>query len=41
MSLAEPLIAASLKREMKTAFRLLKDLLENRTLAVASRPATP
>jgi uncharacterized protein YndB with AHSA1/START domain len=41
MSLAEPLIAATLKREMKAAFRLLKDLLENRTLAVASRPATP
>jgi uncharacterized protein YndB with AHSA1/START domain len=33
MSLAEPLIAAGLKREMKAAFRVLKDLLESRTLA--------
>ena len=31
MSLAEPLIAAGLKREMKAAFRALKDLLENRS----------
>jgi uncharacterized protein YndB with AHSA1/START domain len=29
VSLAEPLIAAGLKREMKTAFRVLKDLLES------------
>lgn len=29
--LAEPLIAAGLKREMKTAFRVLKDLLERGT----------
>jgi hypothetical protein len=35
MSLAEPLIAAGLKREMKAAFRVLKDLLESRTLAIA------
>jgi len=41
MSLAEPLIAAGLKREMKTAFGVLKDLLEDRSFAVASRPATP
>jgi uncharacterized protein YndB with AHSA1/START domain len=36
MSLAEPLIAAGLKREMKAAFRLLKDLLETPTLATVS-----
>jgi uncharacterized protein YndB with AHSA1/START domain len=41
MSLAEPLIAAGLKREMKTAFGVLKDLLEDRSFAIASRPATP
>jgi uncharacterized protein YndB with AHSA1/START domain len=31
LSLAEPLIAAGLKREMKAAFRVLKDLLERRS----------
>ena len=36
VSLAEPLIAAGLKREMKAAFRLLKDLLETPTLATVS-----
>jgi uncharacterized protein YndB with AHSA1/START domain len=41
MSLAEPLIAAGLKREMKAASRVLKELLENRTLAISPRPATP
>jgi uncharacterized protein YndB with AHSA1/START domain len=41
MSLAEPLIAAGLRREMKTGFRVLKSLLEDRTIAIASRPATP
>jgi uncharacterized protein YndB with AHSA1/START domain len=41
MSLAEPLIAAGLKREMKAASRLLKDLLENQARAIASQPATP
>jgi uncharacterized protein YndB with AHSA1/START domain len=35
MGLAEPLIAAGLKREMKAAFPVLKDLLESRTLANA------
>ena len=40
MSLAEPVIAAGLKREMKAAFRALKDLLENRAMAISSRPAT-
>jgi uncharacterized protein YndB with AHSA1/START domain len=41
MSLAEPLIAAGLRREMKAAFRALKNLLENPAFAVSSRPATP
>jgi uncharacterized protein YndB with AHSA1/START domain len=41
MSLAEPLIAAGLKREMKTAFRVLKDLLESRPFATASQATTP
>jgi uncharacterized protein YndB with AHSA1/START domain len=41
MSLAEPLIAAGLKREMKAAFRVLKSLLEDQTFAIATRPATP
>jgi uncharacterized protein YndB with AHSA1/START domain len=41
VSLAEPLIAAGLKREMKAAFRVLKGLLEDRTFAIATRPATP
>jgi uncharacterized protein YndB with AHSA1/START domain len=35
LSLAEPLIAAGLRREMRTAFRALKDLLESPTLATA------
>jgi len=34
--LAEPLIAASLRREMRAGFRTLKDLLENRVVAVSS-----
>ena len=33
---AEPLIAASLRREMGAAFPALKDLLENRVAAVSS-----
>jgi uncharacterized protein YndB with AHSA1/START domain len=41
MSLAEPLIAAGLKREMKAATRALKDLLENDAPAIASQAATP
>ena len=41
LSLAEPLIAAGLRREMKAAFRVLKTLLEDRTFAVASHPTTP
>ena len=41
MSIAEPLIAAGLKREMEAASRLLKDLLENQARPVASQPATP
>jgi uncharacterized protein YndB with AHSA1/START domain len=41
MSLAEPLIAAGLRREMKTAFGVLKSLLENPTFATTSSPATP
>jgi uncharacterized protein YndB with AHSA1/START domain len=41
MSIAEPLIAAGLKREMKAASRLLKDLLENQARPIASQPATP
>lgn len=36
---AEPLIAASLRREMRAAFPALKDMLENRVAAVS--PATP
>lgn len=35
--LAEPLIAASLRREMKAGFAELKDLLENRAVAVSSQ----
>jgi uncharacterized protein YndB with AHSA1/START domain len=40
MSLAEPLIAAGLRREMKAASRALKDLLESRKVSIAPRPAT-
>ena len=38
--LAEPLIAAGLRREMKAAFGVLKDLLENGAVAILSHPAT-
>jgi uncharacterized protein YndB with AHSA1/START domain len=41
LSLAEPLIAAGLRREMKAASRLLKSLLENPKIAIAPRRATP
>jgi uncharacterized protein YndB with AHSA1/START domain len=41
MSLAEPLIAASLRREVKAAIPVLKDLLENQRVAIVPRPATP
>ena len=41
LSLAEPLIAAGLKREMKAALGVLKGLLEERAFAVASRATTP
>ena len=41
MSLAEPLIAAGLRREMKAAFPALKELLENRSFVISTRPATP
>jgi uncharacterized protein YndB with AHSA1/START domain len=41
LSLAEPLIAAGLRREMKAASRVLKDLLESPNVAIAPRPATP
>jgi uncharacterized protein YndB with AHSA1/START domain len=41
MSLAEPLIAAGLRREMKAAFPVLKELLENRSFVISTRPATP
>jgi hypothetical protein len=41
LSLAEPLIAAGLRREMKAASRVLKDLLERPNVAIAPRPATP
>ena len=40
LSLAEPLIAAGLRREMKAAIPVLKDLLENQKAALAPRPAT-
>ena len=40
VSLAEPLIAAGLRREMKAAIPVLKDLLENQKVAIAPRPAT-
>jgi uncharacterized protein YndB with AHSA1/START domain len=40
LSLAEPLIAAGLRREMKAAIPVLKELLENQKVAIASRPAT-
>ena len=36
MSLAEPLIAASLRREMEAGFGELKDLLENRAAKIPS-----
>ena len=41
LSLAEPLIAASLRREVKAAIPVLKDLLENQRVAIVPRPATP
>ena len=41
LSLAEPLIAAGLRREMNAAIPVLKDLLENQKVAFAPRPATP
>ena len=41
LSLAEPLIAAGLRREMKAAIPVLKDLLENQKVAMVVRPATP
>jgi uncharacterized protein YndB with AHSA1/START domain len=41
MNLAEPLIAAGLRREMRAAFQVLKDLLENRAFVVSPRPVTP
>jgi len=41
MSLAEPLIAAGLRREMKAASRALKDLLETPKVEITARPATP
>jgi uncharacterized protein YndB with AHSA1/START domain len=40
LRIAEPLIAAGLKRDMKAAFRALKDLLESRSAATATRHAT-
>ena len=40
LSLADPLIAAGLKREMKAALRVLKNGLEGRTFQVAARPST-
>ena len=36
LGLAEPLIAVSLRREMKAGFGSLKHLLENRVVAVSS-----
>jgi uncharacterized protein YndB with AHSA1/START domain len=41
MSLAEPLIAAGLRREMKAASRALKNLLESPKVSITPRPATP
>jgi uncharacterized protein YndB with AHSA1/START domain len=41
MSLAEPLIAAGLRREMKAASRVLKELLERPTSEMTARQATP
>lgn len=41
LSLAEPLIAAGLRREMKAASRVLKDLLESPKIAIAPGRATP
>jgi len=40
-SLAGPLVAVGLKREMKAALRELKNLLEDPALEIASHPATP
>ena len=36
MGLAEPLIGASMKREMRAGFGELKDLLENRAAPVTA-----
>jgi uncharacterized protein YndB with AHSA1/START domain len=41
LSLAEPLIAAGLRREVNAAIPVLKDLLENQKIAIAPSPATP
>ena len=41
LSLAEPLIAASLRREVEAAIPVLKDLLEDQKVAFAPGPATP
>jgi uncharacterized protein YndB with AHSA1/START domain len=41
LSIAEPLIAASLRREVKAAIPVLKDLLENRKVVFVARAATP
>ena len=39
LRLAEPLIAASVRRETKAAAGVLKDLLENRVAAISPHPA--
>jgi hypothetical protein len=39
LRLAEPLMAASLRREMTAAAGVLKDLLENRAAAISPHPA--
>ena len=39
LRLAEPLMAASLRREMMAAAGVLKDLLENRAAAISPHPA--
>jgi uncharacterized protein YndB with AHSA1/START domain len=41
VSLAEPLIARSLRREMDAAFVALKDLLEEPAVAIAGSPDAP
>jgi hypothetical protein len=41
LSLAEPLVAAGLRRETKAASRALKSLLESPKVSIAARPATP